>query len=284
MSYVVTGATGHLGRLAVESLLARGVPPGKIVATGRNLEKIKDLADSGVAVRAVDFDDPASLAAGFADATRLLLVSAPELGRRVEQHTNVIRAAADADVELLVYTSIANADTSTMKLAAEHQGTEQVLRASSVPFALVRNGWYLENYTAQIPTYVEHGAIVGSAGEGRVSAATRAELADAAATVLVEGQPGAVYELGGDDAFTMSELAAAVSAVAGTQVTFQNLPVDGYAKVLEDAGVPEPIAEILADADHGVARGELLVKSGDLARLIDRRPTSMADAVAAATN
>jgi NAD(P)H dehydrogenase (quinone) len=184
MSIVVTGATGQLGRLVVEALLDRGVPAGEIVAAGRGTDRIADLAERGVRVRAIDFEDPATLRAAFAGADKVLLVSGSEVGRRVAQHRNAIDAAREAGVGLLVYTGIANADRTSVLLAAEHQATEEALRESGVPFAVLRNGWYLENYTAQIPTYLEHGAVLGSAGEGRVSAATRADYAGAAAAVL----------------------------------------------------------------------------------------------------
>jgi NAD(P)H dehydrogenase (quinone) len=208
MSVVVTGATGHLGRLVIESLLQRGVPADQIVAAGRNLDKIKDFADRGVRTVSIDYSDPDSLAAAFKGAQKLLLISGSEAGQRTPQHRNAIDAAKAAGVELIIYTSIAGSETSTMILASEHQATEAMLAESGVPFTLLRHGWYLENYTEQLPTFLQQGAITGSAGEGRISAATRADFADAAAAVVTsEGHAGAVYELGGDDSFTLAELA-----------------------------------------------------------------------------
>ena len=182
MSYVVTGATGHLGRLVIDGLLDRGVPAGGIIAAGRDITKIKDLADRGVRVLAIDYDDPASLDAAFRGADRILLVSASEPGRRAQQHRNAIDAAERAGAGLLAYTSIANAGTTTLRLAAEHQATEAALRASGVSYVLLRNSWYIENYTAQLPAILERGLLAGSAGDGRVSAATRADYAAAAAS------------------------------------------------------------------------------------------------------
>lgn len=283
MSLVVTGATGHLGRLVVEALLDRGVPAGDIVATGRATDKISDLADRGVAVRAVDYAEPRSLRAAFTGADRVLLISGSEIGSRVEQHRNAIEAARDAGVSLLAYTSVANADRSRMRLAGEHQDTEKILQSAGVPVTLLRNGWYLENYTGQLPAVLEHGAVLSSAGNGLVSAAARADYAAAAAEVLVgAGHAGQVYELGGDQAFTLTELAAAISGATGRDIEYRDLPAEEYAQVLVGAGVPEEHAEILADSDLGIARGELEVTSGDLARLIGRRTTTLADAVAAA--
>ena len=279
MTIVVTGATGQLGRLVVESLLQRGTPPAEIVATGRAVDRLADLADLGVQVRQASYDDPASLAAAFAGADRVLLVSSSEVGQRVAQHQNVIDAARAAGAELIAYTSIANADRSTMLLAQEHLATEQAVIASGLPYALLRNGWALENYTAQVPTYLEHGAVLGSAGEGRVSAAAKADFADAAAAVLLTDQPRQVYELGGDTGFTLAELAATVSDASGREVTYQDLPADQYAQVLVGAGVPAPFAEVLADSDLGLGRGELEVISGDLTALLGRPTTPLSEAV-----
>ena len=283
MTIVITGATGQLGRLVVEELLERNVPAGQIVAAGRNVARLGDLADRGVQVRSLDFDDPESLRQAFSGADKVLLVSGTATGQRLEQHRNVIAAAKSSGVGLIAYTSIANADHAEMKLAAEHQGTEEALRASGVPFTLLRNSWYLENYTGQFATFLEHGAVLGSAGDGRVSAATRADYARAAAAVLLlDGQAGKVYELGGDRPFTLSELAAELSAATDRPVRYQDLPVGQYTEILTGAGVPPAYAALLADSDLGIARSELLVTSGDLSALMGRPTTSMRDAVRAA--
>jgi NAD(P)H dehydrogenase (quinone) len=280
MTIVVTGATGQLGRLAVQALLDRGVAPGQIVATGRNTGKLADLTAHGVTVRLADFDDPATLAAAFAGADRLLLVSGSEAGNRARQHAAAIAAAKAAGVQLIVYTSIANADRSSLLLAEEHLVTEHDLEAAGVPYVVLRNSWYLENYTAQLPNYLAHG-IAGAAGAGRVSAATRADFADAAAAVLIEdGHAGAVYELGGAP-FTLPELAAAVSDATGTDVTYTDLPVEAYEQVLLGAGLPATMAHLLADADRGLAAGELYVDGAHLEKLIGRPPTTLAEALEA---
>jgi NAD(P)H dehydrogenase (quinone) len=281
MSIVVTGATGHLGRLAVEALVERGVPAADVVATGRRTETLADLAERGVVVRTADYDDEASLEEALAGADRLLLVSGSEVGQRVRQHGNAIAAARAAGVGFIAYTSIAHADTSTLLLAEEHRATEQLLAEAGVPHALLRNSWYTENYTAQLPVYLEHG-IAGAAGDGAVSAATRADYAAAAAAVVAtDGHAGAVYELGGAP-FTMAELAQVVSAATGRTVTYTDLPVEQYQRLLVAAGLPEPAAAVFADGDRGVAAGELLVEGDDLARLLGRAPTSLPEAVAAA--
>ena len=283
MSVVITGATGHLGRLVVESLLGQGVPARDITAAGRDTAKVKDLADRGVRVRAIDYDDPATLDDAFRGAGKILLISASVPGQRARQHGHAIDAARRAGAGLLAYTGIANADTTTLRLAAEHQATEAALRASGLPYVLLRNSWYTENYTAQIPAIVQRGSLPGSAGEGRVSAATRADYAAAAAAVLAsDGHAGRVYELGGDQGFTLAELAAEISAQTAQPVSYRDLPEAEYAQLLTSAGVPEPAAAILADADRGLARGDLYVGSRHLRQLTGRPTTSLHDAVAAA--
>ncbi|MFE7015949.1 SDR family oxidoreductase [Streptomyces sp. NPDC057651] len=284
MSIVVTGATGQLGRLTVEALLRRGIPAADIIATGRDIAGIKDLADRGVTVRRADFADTDSLAEAFAGADRLLLISASvPVDDRVANHRRVIDAAVAAGVSLVAYTSTTHADTATTIIGATHGETEEYLRDSGVPSVLLRNGWYLENYTSQLPQILQNGAVVGAAGEGRISAASRADYAEAAAVVLTtEGHTGAVYELGGDESFTLTELAAAISAAAGTQVAYADFPVTEFAQMLAAAGLPAELAEVLADADLGMSRGEMCTDSGDLRRLIGRRPVALAEALAVA--
>lgn len=283
MSIVITGATGQLGRHVVEALLERNVPAGDIVATGRSVEKLADFAERGVTVQEMDYENPASVAAALKGATKVLLISSSAVGQRVAQHGTVIEAAKAEGVELLAYTSIANADTTGMKLAAEHQATEELLKDSGIPFVLLRNGWYLENYTEQLPGTLAQGAIAGSAGEGKVSAAARADYAHAAAAVLVaDDQAGKVYELGGDHAFTMDQLASEISSAAGREVTYNDLPAHEYQQILVGVGVPDAFAEILADSDLGIARGDLLVTSGDLQKLIGRPSTPLSEAVRSA--
>ncbi|MCB5291742.1 SDR family oxidoreductase [Arthrobacter sp. SO3] len=283
MTMVITGATGQLGRLVVEALLEHNVPAAQIVATGRDLARIGDLADRGVQLRRVDYSDPESLRQAFAGADKVLLISGSEVGRRLEQHRNAIAAAKAAGVRLIAYTSIANAGSTDMQLAAEHEATEAALEESGLPHTLLRNSWYLENYTDRLGGYLEHGAVLGSAGDGRVSAATRADYAQAAAAVLLrDDQAGRVYEFGGDVPFSLSELAEEVSAATDRPVKYQDLPAEQYTEVLVGAGLPEGYAAILADSDLGIARGELLVTSGDLSTLIGRPATTMREAVQAA--
>ena len=283
MPLLITGATGHLGRLVVEQLLADGVPAGDIIATGRATDKIKDLADRGVQVRAVEFGDAAAVRAAVAGADRVLLVSAMDPGGRVEQHRNVIDAAREAGTGLVAYTSIVNAETTKIRLAADHQATEQLLRDSGVPYVLLRNSWYHENYTDRLPAFLAQGAIPGSAGEGRISAAARADYAAAAARVLTtDGHDGQAYELGSDEPFTLAQLAAEVSAQSGREVRYLDLPEEHYAKALKEHGVPGLMADMVAETDAAAAHGTLYTASGDLTALTGRPAATLSAAVGAA--
>ena len=279
---VVTGATGQFGRAVVESLLDRGVAPDRIVAGGRNLDAAKPLADRGVDVRRLDYDDPATIADAVAGAGRVLVVSGMDFGRRVEQHLAVARAARDAGAELVAYTSAPHATTTSMRIAADHAATEAGIRELGVPFTFLRNAWYLEGYTGRLAVYLAHG-VVAASGDGRISGAARAEQAEAAAVVLTtDGHEGAVYELGGDESFTQAELAATVAAASGRPVPYREVSVEELTATLAATGLPQPVAEIIADVDRATRDGALLIETGDLARLMGRRTTTLAEAVAAA--
>ncbi len=278
MSIVVTAASGQLGRAVVTSLLDRGAAPADVVATSRRPESLADLADRGVQVRRADYSEPATLTEALAGAERVLLVSGDEFGRRVAQHTAVVEAAVAAGAGLLAYTSAPHAATTSLALAAEHAATERVLVGSPIDHVLLRNAWYVENYTGQLATYREHG-LVGATGEGRVSLALRREYAEAAAAVLLgEGHAGATYELGGE-AVTLAELAAVIGDVTGEPIGHTDVPVAQLEQILLGAGLPAPAAATFADVDRGIAAGELLVPTDDLTRLLGRAPLSTTDAV-----
>jgi NAD(P)H dehydrogenase (quinone) len=279
----VTGTSGHLGRLVIRALLGRGVPAGELRALARTPEKAADLADLGVEIRQADYDRPETLPAALEGTGRLLLVSSSEVGRRLPQHRNVIDAAMVAGVDLIAYTSILNADTSKAALAEEHKATEEVIRTSGLPHTFLRNGWYLENYTENLAPALQFGTISGSAGNGRVAAASRADYAAAAAAVLTtEGPVNPVYELAGDVPFTLEELAAEVSRHTDTPISYTDLPEADYAQLLVGAGLPEAFAGVLADSDVAIARGDLTSTSRDLHDLLGRPSTPLAGAVAAA--
>jgi NAD(P)H dehydrogenase (quinone) len=277
---VVTGASGALGQLVVEGLLHK-VPADQIVAAVRDPAKAAHLAARGVQVRRADYTDPASLDAALEGAQRVLLVSSNVIGQRLPQHRNVIDAARRAGVGQLAYTSILHADTSPLSLAQEHHATEQAIRASGLPHVLLRNGWYQENYQSAIQGGAERGAMAGSAGEGRIAAAARADYAAAAVAVLTAEAPQEVYELAGSSAFSMAELAAEVARQAGRPVSYQDMPQAEYAGLLASVGLPAPWPELLADSDAGAARGGLFDDGKALEKLIGRPTRPLEDAVRA---
>lgn len=276
----ITGATGHLGHLVIEALL-KSVPAAEIVAIARDPARAADLAAKGVAVRAGDYDAPASLVAAFKGVDKLLLISSNVIGQRARQHAAVIDAAKQAGVGFIAYTSLLHADTSPLGLATEHKQTEKLLADSGIAHAILRNGWYTENYLASLPAAIEHGVFIGAALDGRIASATRQDYAEAAAAVLAsrQSQAGKVYELAGDKAYTLAELAAEAGRQTGKTIVYKDLGEAGYKEALLGFGLPEPIAAMLADSDAGAARGGLFDASGTLAKLIGHPTTPLADAV-----
>ncbi|MEW1718506.1 SDR family oxidoreductase [Streptomyces sp. NPDC093109] len=283
MSIVVTGATGHLGRLVVEALLAADVPADGIAAVVRNTEKAADLVARGVELRVADYSAPETLKDAFRSGDRVLLVSGSEVGQRVAQHTAVIEAAKAAGVAQLAYTGVLGGPDADFDLAAEHKVTEQAILDSGLPYTFLRNGWYTENYTENLAPVLEHGAVVASAGEGRVAVATRADYAAAAAAVLTgEGHLNKAYELSGDTAWSFAEYAAEIARQTGKDITYNNVPAEAHLQILTGAGLPEQFAAILVDVDAAIARGRLALTTGDLARLAGRPTTPLAETLAEA--
>jgi len=279
---VITGANGQLGRLVIQSLLKK-IPATEIVAAVRSPEKANDIAALGVQVRQADYNNPDTLDVAFKGADKVLLISSSEVGSRVAQHQAVIDAAKRAGVKLLAYTSILKADTSPLALASEHLATEQAIKASGIPFVLLRNGWYTENYAASIQPALAHGVFIGSAGAGKIASASRADYAEAAANVISsEGQAGKIYELAGDDFYTLADFANEISKQAAKSVAYQDLPEATFAEALVGAGLPPPFAALLADSDIGASKGGLFDESHQLSNLIGRPTTAYASVIAAA--
>jgi NAD(P)H dehydrogenase (quinone) len=279
MKIGITAATGQLGRIVVDRLKTKA-PAADIVAIVRSAGKAADL---GVNVREADYNDPDALERALEGIDTLLLISSSEVGQRARQHHNVIEAAKKAGVRRLVYTSLLRADTSSLSLAGEHDTTEKEVRAAGIPFTILRNGWYTENYTGSIPGALAGGAFLGSAGEGRISSASRADYADAAVAVLTsDGHEGKTYELAGDDAYTLSDLAAEVSRQTGRQIPYKNLSEGDYAAALEGFGLPTSLAQAIAGWDASAAQGALFAEDSELSKLIGRPTTPMSETVAEA--
>ena len=278
----ITGATGQLGQLVIEQLLQK-LPANQIIALVRNPAKASELQARGLQVRTADYDQPDTLETALQGVDKLLLISSSEVGKRLEQHRNVVSAAKKAGVKLLAYTSILNAENSIMDLAHEHKETEQLIKASGIPFVFLRNGWYTENYTAGIPTALQFNLLLGSAGDGKLSLAARADYAAAAAEVLVrDNQAGKVYELAGDEAYTLAEFAAELSQQTGKHIPYNNLPEAEYRTILQNAGLPEWLAELLVSSDASAAQGTLFDNSHQLSQLIGRATTPLAESIKAA--
>ena len=275
----ITGATGQLGQLVIEELL-KTVPASQIVAIVRNPAKAEALSNQGIVVRQGDYTDQTAFTTALNGVDKLLLISSSEVGQRAAQHQNVINAAKAAGVKFIAYTSLLHADTSPLGLHVEHVETEKALAESGVPYALLRNGWYTENYLASAPPALEHGVFIGAAGEGKIASATRADYAAAAAKVVSEeGHAGNVYELAGDSAWTLSELAAELSKQSGKPVAYQNLSEADFAAALKGVGLPAGLADMLADSDTGASKGGLFDDSRTLSKLIGRPTTTLAESV-----
>ena len=279
----VTGATGQLGRLVIDALL-KIVPPAEIVAAVRSPEKAADLTAKGVTVRLADYSRPETLGSALDGVDRLLLISANEVGKRFAQHKAVIDAAKAAGVGFIAYTSILRADRSPLALAKEHAATEEAIAASGIPHAFLRHGWYTENNTASIGAALAHGAVVGSSGDGRIAAAGRKDYAEADARIVAEGtkHAGVAYDMAGDTAFTLAEYAAEVARQSGKPVVYTDLPESAYKDILVGVGLPEPLADALADASAHAADGALFDDGHTLSKLLGRPTTPLAETVAAA--
>ena len=275
----ITGATGQLGQHVFANLL-NTTAANQLVAVVRNPAKAEALSQKGVVVRQADYGDEAALTRALQGVDKLLIISSSEVGQRAPQHRNIINAAKAAGVKFIAYTSLLHADTSPLGLADEHVATEKMLADSGIPYALLRNGWYTENYLASAPAALEHGVFIGAAGEGKIASATRADYAAAAARVIAEdGHAGKVYELAGDHGWTLSELAAELAKQSGKNVVYQNLSQADFAAALKSVGLPAGLADMLADSDVGASKGGLFDDSHTLSRLIGRPSTSLAESV-----
>lgn len=275
----ITGATGQLGQHVIENLL-KTVPASQIVAIVRNPAKATALSQQGITVRQADYSDEAAFTTALQGIDKLLLISSSEVGQRAPQHRNVINAAKAAHVKFIAYTSLLHADRSPLGLADEHVATEKMLAESGIAYALLRNGWYTENYLASAPAALEHGVFIGAAGEGKIASATRADYAAAAARVISEdGHAGKIYELAGDAGWTLSQLAAELAKQSGKKVVYQNLSEADFAAALKGVGLPAGLADMLADSDVGASKGGLFDDSHTLSKLIGRPTTSLADSV-----
>ena len=283
MTILVTAASGQLGRLVVDALLARGAQPADVIASARDTSKLADVAGRGIRTVELDYARPDTIAAALDGVDTVLLISGSEPGSRLAGHQNVIDAAKAAGVTKLVYTSAPKATTGDYALAADHKATEEAIAASGVPAVIVRHNWYTENYAADVARAASTGTIAASVADGRVASATRTDYADGDAVVLLEdGHLGQVYEFGGDVAWDYSELAAAAAEVVGRPVEYQRLTTAEHVAALEAVGLDAGTAEFVAGIDDAIRRGVLGDTDGTLSRLIGRPTTSLVDGLRAA--
>eukprot|EP00981_Chlorochromonas_danica_P013522 scaffold6421_cov251-Ochromonas_danica.AAC.16 len=279
MSILITGANGQLGRFVLKHLVKQAAGKGvKIIAAMRSPSRAADLAELGVEIRKADYSDPSSLDEAFQGVSKVLLISSSEMsGQRVSQHRNVIEAAQRSGVKLLVYTSLLHASTTSLVFAGDHVATEEILKASTVPYIILRNGWYTENYLQSVPAALQHGALIGAAGEGKVSSAGREDYGEAAATVLLDSERyiNQVIELAGDEAYTLSELTAELSAQTGRTIPYVNMSEKDFSQTLAAAGIPQVFADLLAGSDVAVSKGDLFDYNKVLSRLIGHGTTPL---------
>lgn len=280
MKIAITGATGQLGQLVIQSLL-KNTAAANIVALVRNESKATNLKAKGIELRLFDYDTPVTLASALSGIDKLLLISANEVGRRTAQHKAVIDAAQHAGVPYIVYTSLLNADHSPLGLAQEHCETESLIQASGLQYTFLRNNWYSENYLAGVTHTVEVGTLYGAAGEGKISSAARADYAEAAAKVLTtSGHENKTYELAGSTSFTLADLAADIANVSGKEITYQNLSAEDYTQALTQAGLPVGLVDIIVDADIQTEKGAMFSDSKDLEQLIGHPTTAIKEQIA----
>lgn len=273
MKIAITGATGQLGRITVAKLKEKTAAEN-LVALVRTPEKAADL---GIEARAFDYAKPETLAASLKGIDTVFLISGNEIGQRAIQHKNVIQAANEAGVRWIVYTSLLGADTTSLILGAEHLATEKALETSGITYTILRNGWYTENYAQSIPGSIQAGGFIGSAGEGKISSANREDFAEAAAVVLTtEGHANKIYELAGDEAYTLTEFAAEISLQSGKNIPYINLSEADFTAALVGFGLPEGFAQVLSNSDIGASKGDLFDDSKTLSGLIGRPTTPYA--------
>ncbi|WP_371029937.1 SDR family oxidoreductase [Pseudoclavibacter sp. JSM 162008] len=278
MAIVITGATGQLGTLVIDSLLERGAAPADIVAGGRNVERLEQLASKGVRTAVIDYARPETAAEAISAGDTVVLISGNEVGTRVAQHETIIDAAKDAGAARIIYTSVLGGDPDALILAPEHVATESLIRESGLTYTVARNGWYTENYIAEIAQGETTGVIANSAGRGRVASASRADYASGiAALALEDGHDGKVYEFSGDKAWDFDEFAKTLADAIGRDVEYRALTTEEHAAALTSNAVDEDTIGFITGLDANIRDGALGLTTGDLSRVSGRPTTTLAE-------
>jgi NAD(P)H dehydrogenase (quinone) len=282
MTILVSGASGRLGRLVLDRLIARGVPASELVAGARSPREVDDLRARGIRTVAFDYDDPATLRAGLKGIDRFVLVSVSQPNTPVTQHDAVIEAAAAADVSALAYTSVYRASESALPLAPIHAAAERAIAATDLPAVILRNNSYTELYLGTVMRARQTGIITAAAGGGRIAGATRPDFADAAAVAITgESYLGRVLELSGDAAFSYADLAAAAAQIWGRDVAYLALTGEQMLSQFSSLGLDAKTAQVLATIDDAIAAGHLDSSDRTLSEMIGRPTTSLIDALRA---
>lgn len=280
MKLLITGATGKLGTKIVETLLET-VPAEQLAVSVRSLEKAQNLKDRGIDVRHGNFDEPETLDKAFAGIDRLLIISTDgDNETRIPQHANAVAAAQRAGVSFIAYTSVVNAQESKNFLALTHRATEQAIQKTGIPYAFLRNNWYLENETSSIQSVLAGAPWLTSAQNGKVGWVPQQDYATAAAAVLTQdGHDNAIYELSGN-LMTQEEFAAVLGDVLGKEVQVQQVDDAAYADIMAGAGLPEFLIPMLVNVQQGIREGTLDVESQGFEKLLGRPVTPLKEGLA----
>lgn len=277
---LVTGATGQLGKLVLDQLLASGVAPSRIIATSRDTAKLADYIARGVQARVADFDDPASLDQAFAGADRILIISTDALdqpGKRLKQHLAAVAAAKKAGAKHIVYTSMPSPETSVIPFAPDHLGTENAIKATGIPYTILRNGWYMENLFMALPHALETGQWYSSSGEGRLAHIARADAAKAAAAALASSTgESQTYTLTGGELRSTDEIAALVAKATGKPLNVVHISDEALAGGLKSAGLPDFLIPIVVSFDANTRGGHIDMVTSDVTALTGATPVTLA--------
>ena len=271
---LVTGANGHLGRLVIDTLLDKGAT---VIAASRDPSKLADLTARGVETRHADFDDRASLEAAFAGVDRVLIISTDSLGsgQRLQQHLAAVAAAQAAGVGHIVYTSMPNPEGSAVTFAGDHLGTENAVKATGIPYTILRNAWYQENLFMSLPSALASGQWYSANGDGKIGHVARADCARAAAAVLFDPPVNQTLTLTGPQTFTTAEVADLVSEVTGKPIQVIGVSDEQLAGGLKHAGLPDALIPMLVSFDTNTRQGGFDIVTDAVEKLTGRAPVTL---------
>lgn len=277
---LVTGATGHLGGETVKFLLKKGIPANKVVTLARNQEKAKDLKKQGVQVRMGDYDDYNSLVDAFRGVEKLMLVSGNELDKRIQQHKNVVDAARAASVKHIAYTSSFRnkdrKDSPVSFIINAHIDTEQYIKESGMDYTFMRNTLYAEYLPMFLGEKVMETGVYLPAGNGKVSFATRTDMAEAAAKVLAgEDYRNQALNFVNSRNYTFYDIAGILGEISGKQISYTIPDDQDYKETLSKAGMDDESISFVLGWIKGIRQGYFESEHSDLELLLERKPTDL---------